>query len=65
MHAHSYKDSTAHGYTANHSLFSSAKEGWSRKASAVGNIKGTVSVRVRMGTVKQGQGSIVMIGVSL
>jgi hypothetical protein len=63
--AHSYNDPTANGYTANHSLFSTAKEGWSRKASAVGNIKGTVSVRVRMGTVKQGQGSIVMIGVSL
>jgi hypothetical protein len=66
MHAHSYcdNDPTAHGYTANHLRFGASKDAWLQKASVVRNIRGGVPVRVHMGMVKQGQGSIAMIGVS-
>lgn len=64
--AHSYRDKgpAAHGYTANHSRFTASNDAWYQKASAVGNIRVSFSVRVRMGTIKPGQGTIIMIGVS-
>lgn len=57
-HAHS-------GYTAPHSRFAADLENWSQMALGNGNIRDAVSVKVRMGTVKQGHGSFMMIGVSL
>ena len=54
------------GYTSNPPLFPTANEMWHQKASAAGNIKCAGSVRVSMVIIKPGgQGTVMMIGVSL
>jgi hypothetical protein len=54
-----------HGYTHNHARFQEQKDIWARKASAVGNIKDAVAVKVFMGRIKPGQSKVTIIGVRI
>jgi hypothetical protein len=60
-----YNNPTAHGYTKNHAQFEAQNTLWARKASALGNAKDVISVRVSMGTVKPGTNKIALIHVSI
>jgi hypothetical protein len=53
------------GYTKNHARFQEQSNNWAHKASAGGNMKDVVAVKVAMGTIKPGQNRVAQIGVSI
>lgn len=55
----------AGGYTDNHARFYEQKDIWARKASAVGNIKDVVAIKVFMGRIKPGQTKATIIDVRI
>jgi len=48
----------------NHARFDEQSENWARKASAVGNVKEVITIKVFIGQIKPSQKSITPIGVS-
>jgi hypothetical protein len=60
-----YTSPVTGGYTHNHTQFQEQNSLWARKASAAGNIKDVVAVKVFMGRITPGQSRITMIDVSV
>ena len=65
MRGRTYASPVAGGYTNNHARFQEQKGIWGQKALAVGNLKDTVAIKVRMGRIKPGQSRITQIAVSI
>jgi hypothetical protein len=62
---HSHHPHMASGYTENHAHFQEQKDHWARRASAAGNIKDVIAIKVFMGRIKPGQHCITIISVGV